>query len=241
MKLVAATVSKPGSKDTSQDAVGCRVQEGSIGCWVVADVQSAGGIAAQQAVKTLLDTFSDNPAVSQNVLASVFEWAQRDLLNLQAKWASSKAIRVSAALFCSGGHSALWAHIGNARVYAFRDGEIIAQTKDHSVSQNLANAGAISPVDIRSHTERRCLLRSLGLPGKFQPTILESRFIIQPGDLFLLCTDGFWEHVSAVEMRIDWCKSAGVKEWLEHMEMRLLKTVPSDHDSYSATAIWMEA
>lgn len=217
MKLMAATVSKPGGKGAWQDATGCRAQEESIGCWVVADGQGGGGVPAQQAVKTLLSTFSDNPAVSPVILAKVFDWAQRDLLNLQTLHLSGKAMRASAALFCTGGRSALWAHVGNVRVYVFRNGEVVAQTKDHNPAQ------------------------ALGAPGKLPLAIWEGRFILQPGDLFLLCTDGFWGHVSTVEMQIDWCKSTTVDEWLEHMEVRLLRKAPADHDSYSAIAIWVEA
>jgi serine/threonine protein phosphatase PrpC len=105
----------------------------------------------------------------------------------------------------------------------------------------LVNAGEISAREIRGHGSRHRLLRSIGAPESMQPTLLENLFMLRPGDLFLLCTNGFWEHVTELEMQADWCKSANLAKWLERMEMRLLKTAPPEHDDYSAIALLAEA
>jgi len=240
MKMLTAMVSKAGGREINTDEVACHNNGDSLGCWLVVDgqsEQSRGQIAAQNAIQTMLHIFTENPAISVKILSSVFEWTHRELLELQA---ADKSLHASAAMFCTGGRSALWGHMGNARVYAFREGAVVAQTKDHSSAQGLVNAGEIHAGEIRGHHERHRLVRALGLPGMPQPTILEERFILKPGDLFLLCTDGFWEHVTEVEMLIDWCKSATVQQWLEHMEERLLRVIPDDHDCYSAIALLAE-
>jgi len=241
--MLTAMVSKSGGREANTDAVACRADGDALGCWVVADGRSeqGGGLtAARQAAKTLLDAFTGNPAIAPAILSGVFEWAQRDLLSQQAAPDSDKSLRASAALFCTGGRSALWGHVGDVRVYAFRGGALIAQTLDHSAPQGMVRAGELAPEEVRGHGERHRLLRSLGAPGMPRPSIMEGRFILQPEDLFLLCTDGFWEHVTEAEMLIDWCKSANVQQWLEHMEARLLKVAPQDHDCYSAIALLAE-
>jgi len=238
MKMASAFLTKPGGKEINQDAIGSLPAEAGLGCWVLAD--GRGEFAAQQAVKEILANFEANPAISQPVLVRVMEWVQKHVVILQSMQPSNVSLSSSVAILCAGGLSALWAHVGNVRIYVFRNGEIIAQTKDHSVAQALVDAGKISPAELRTHEERHILLRSLGNPGGMRPTVLESRFKLLPDDLFLMCTDGFWEYVTELEMQADWCKSEDLQDWLQRMEMRILLAAPSDHDNYSAIALMAE-
>ncbi len=239
MKMSSASLSKPGGMELNQDAIGCLPPDAGLGCWVVADGRCE--LAAQQTVKVILDNFVANPAITQPTLLRVMELAQRKILNLQTEHPLNQSLSCAVAVFCAGGLSAFWAHLGNVRVYAFRDGEILIQTKDHSIAQALVDAGNLTSADIRGHKERAGLLRTLGRPGGMHPTIPDNRLKLQPGDLFLLCTDGFWDHVTELEMQADWCKSQSLADWLERMEMRILSAAPKDHDNYSAIALLAEA
>ena len=100
--------------------------------------------------------------------------------------------------------------------------------------------GKLSKAEFRTHKTRHSLFRSLGSLVWTSPTIPENRFKLLPGDLFLICTDGFWEHVTELEMQADWCKSLNLKDWLQRMELRILLAAPPDHDSYSAIALMAE-
>lgn len=244
MRIVSATLSKPSGGKINGDALGYMSAEGAtgnVGCWVVADGQcgrsGGGNLAAQASVLAILDGFAAHPEVSSDTLLQSLQLAQQEVLDLQEETSSNKSMRVSAAVFCANRQVALWAHIGNVRIYAFRNGELIAQTQDHSIAQAFANSGEIPPEELRSHGDRRRLLRCLGIQGTMHPDILADRFRLLPEDLFLICSDGFWEHVSELEMQADWCKSVSLEKWLEHMQMRLLKTMPTGYDDYSAIAL----
>ncbi len=235
MKIASASLSKPGGRANNNDCIGQLTPEGGISCWVVADGQDE--FAGRLAVDAILEAFSLNPAISRPILANVIDWAHRKMLSPQT---TANPRRASFSLFCSGGRSALWAHVGNARLYAFRDGEVIVQTQDHSVSQTLVNAGQVAADELRSHGDRRRLLRALGQQGSIQPVLPADKFMLQLDDLFLLCTDGFWEYVTELEMQLEWCKSSDPADWLERMEIRLLRAAPVDHDNYSAIALLVE-
>lgn len=239
MKILASTLSKAGGRGINQDLIGCMPEGSGLGCWVVADGCSE--FAAKMAVQVILENFSANPGVTHDTVMRVMEWAQQSFRDLQISRPGTPTLRASVALVCTSGLSALWAHVGNVRVYVFRDGEIIAQTKDHSIAQALVEAGNIKPTELRSHKERTGLLRTLGNLGGSHPCIPESKLKLQVGDLFLLCTDGFWSYVTELEMMADWCKSGGLEDWLERMEIRLLKSAPADHDNYSAVALTVVA
>jgi serine/threonine protein phosphatase PrpC len=242
MKMLAATLSKPGGREINQDAVGCLPPGSGLGCWVVADGRC--DFASQKAVELILNNFAANPAISQQTLLKVMGWAQQAFLELQTSHPINQSLTASVAMLCAGGLSALWAHLGNVRIYVFRETEILSQTKDHSIAQALIDAGKLKPEEVRWHKEgykeHGGLLRSLGSLGGMRPTVPEIRLKLKPGDLFLICTDGFWEYVTELEMQADWCKSASLEDWLERMEVRILSTAPADHDNYSAIALLAE-
>jgi serine/threonine protein phosphatase PrpC len=243
LKLVFASLSKQGRGAVNEDAIGHVMNESGTGCWVVADGKchrGGGELAAKKVVDTILTTFLANPDISTEFLQQSFQLAQREMLELQADSARNKSMCASVAVICANRRNAVWAHIGDVRIYAFRNGELIAQTKDHSFAQSLVKSGDISAEALRQHDDRYRLTRSLGMMGEMQPEILMDRFILYPGDLLLICSDGFWEHVTELEMQLDWCKSSSLVKWLEHMEVRLLKTAPKEHDHYSAIALLAE-
>jgi serine/threonine protein phosphatase PrpC len=244
MKIISATLSKTGGKAMNEDAIGSILTKPGSGCWVVADGQGkrgGGDVAAQKAVQAILDAFAANPMVSEKNLSQALQAAHQMILDMQAEIIRNQSLRVALAVLCVDGRDTLWAHIGDVRVYVFRDGDLLAQTKDHSVPQTLLNAGEISAAEIRWHTDRHRLLRSIGAPGTMQPTLYNQYHELLPGDLFLICSDGFWRYVKELEMLTDWCKSPTLGKWLEYMEMRLLKAAPAQHDNYSAIALLAEA
>jgi hypothetical protein len=132
---------------------------------------------------------------------------------------------------------ATWAHVGDTRLYHFRDGRVAHQTLDHSMPQALVQAGAIRSDEIRRHPERNRLLKSLGGEGEVAPTFLEAPIALAPGDAFLLCTDGFWELVTEDEMQAALAGASGPAAWLERMESQVLKAATGAFDNYSATTV----
>ncbi len=101
-----------------------------------------------------------------------------------------------AAVYLSNGH-AIWAHSGDSRVYQFRDGVLVSRTRDHSVLQILVDRGSVREDEMGTHPDQGKLLQSLGGEEYKEPTFGSAR--TGPGDAFLLCTDGFWEHITPVE------------------------------------------
>ena len=77
-------------------------------------------------------------------------------------------------------------------------------TADHSVTYRKFLGGEISYMDIYHDDDRGRLLRVLGK----EPCRPEAGgAAAEPGDAFLLCSDGFWEYVYTEEMQADLCKA----------------------------------
>jgi len=94
---------------------------------------------------------------------------------------------------------AYWAHVGDSRLYCFKGANLIHQTYDHSLVQSLFDQGKITAAERATHPDRNRVLHVLGMDDDAaRPTLGEIQ--LTPGMGFVLCTDGFWAHVTETEM-----------------------------------------
>jgi len=85
-------------------------------------------------------------------------------------------------------------HVGDSRIYRYRNGNLEAVTRDHSLLNHYIDEGKItSPEEKKNFKEGNVILKALGLKDYVEPEI---RVIDrQPNDLFLMCTDGLTDQV----------------------------------------------
>lgn len=91
------------------------------------------------------------------------------------------------------------AHVGDCRAYLFRDNELIHLTVDHTLVQEMVDAGTLSPAETMGHPRRNVLTRALGIPEYIQPDL--SSMPVARGDRLLLCSDGLHGYVSDDDIR----------------------------------------
>jgi protein phosphatase len=96
---------------------------------------------------------------------------------------------------------ALVAHVGDSRVYRLREECLEQLTFDHSLVWEMQAAGHLpeNEDDIPSFIPRNVITRSMGPNPEVQVDI-EGPFPIQPGDTFLLCSDGLTGRVNDTEI-----------------------------------------
>ena len=109
---------------------------------------------------------------------------------------SGMGTTVVAAIVC--GATAYISHVGDSRLYLWRDHQLTVITRDHSVVQGLIESGQITEEEARSHPRKNYITRAIGViteeSGEYDELELES------GDRLLLCTDGLTNEVSATAM-----------------------------------------
>jgi protein phosphatase len=85
------------------------------------------------------------------------------------------------------------AWLGDSRAYVFRDGQLHPLTRDHSVVQQMVDAGQITPDQAEFHPKRHAITQCLGRP---EATAEYAVYPLTEGDILLLCSDGLLESLS---------------------------------------------
>ena len=242
MRIVTAGLSKAGGRKTNQDCYGAESGDNG-GCWVVADGlggHAGGETASRMAVETVLQRCRQAPTVVAGLIGDCFHDVQTAIVQQAAENYELAGMRTTMVLLIADAQNAAWGHVGDSRLYWFRQGKIIQQTRDHSVPQMLADAGKIRPEDIRGHEDQNRLTRAIGQAGELRPTIPAAPFPVRTGDVVLLCSDGVWTYVWEQEMEADLAAAASPADWLARLEQRILARAEGPYDNYTAVAVWFQ-
>jgi len=142
------------------------------------------------------------------------------------------------------GDSMAVAHIGDSRIYLFREGELSQITADHTFVQRLVDSGRITPEEAAVHPRRSVLMRVLG-DVDAAPEIDTAILGTQPGDRWLICSDGLSSYLAeerikkALAMGLDSEQTAKrlVKETLDHGAPDNVTVVVVDVDESGDSAL----
>lgn len=85
------------------------------------------------------------------------------------------------------------AHVGDSRLYRMKDGQLQQLTLDHSLMQDLINRGFYTPEEAKKNVKSNVITRAVGVEESVAPEVQEIE--TEPGDLFLLCSDGLTDMV----------------------------------------------
>lgn len=239
MQLSQSYYTAIGNRPDNQDSV----QVGSLGHGglyaIVADGlggHGGGQQASQIALKALLScqTLGRLPAAQD--IAAWMEQANRKIL---ATRLSPTQMKTTAVCLFLEKNRAIWAHIGDSRLYHYIDGELADYTLDHSVCQVAVMLGEITRREIPGHPDRNRLLKVLGddtaVPEVHEPVTLP------PGQhAFLLCSDGLWERLVEEEIQLDLHKSHTPGQWLDFLRRRAEKRKSTDVDNNTAIAVFLD-
>ena len=234
MKLDVYKFTDPGGRDHNEDSIAARIFPDGALCAVADGLggHKDGEIASQKVVDTFLSAeIPVDCKDGENWLAAQMEAANNALLSLQKELSSN--MKSTAAVLLIQGRSAVWANVGDSRVYYLHGGAIVSITEDHSVAYRKYKAGEISRRQIAVDDDQPSLLRVLGNADRHAPAFHTSQFPLENGDGFLLCSDGMWEYVSDEEILIDFLKSQDAVQWGELLLLRVMNRLQPGHDNLS--------
>ena len=201
----SAVLSHPGlRREANEDSVCARKD---LGLFIVADGMgghAAGEVAskmASQVIETFINDTRDadinttwpfpydaNLSFDGNRLTAAFRLANRRISTAMENDEALRGMATTAAAVLVNKGKPVVAHVGDSRVYLFRDGTLTQVTQDHSWVTEQVRAGVLSEADARHHPWRHVVTRALS--GGDDPEVDVRELDVQGGDRILLCSDG---------------------------------------------------
>lgn len=96
---------------------------------------------------------------------------------------------------------AVVAHVGDSRIYLLKNDKLVQLTRDHTLVQELMDAGTISAEQAENHPISHMLTRSIGPTPQVDVELQIYPLPLTEGDRFLLCCDGLTNHVEDIEIQ----------------------------------------
>ncbi len=206
-KIEAGTGQHIGDRKEQQDRVALFAAPNAPGHMmaVVADGmggKSGGAIAAEQVIrssKLLFDEFFPGNDIKAMLEAVVNE--AHTIIKLSAVSSEKEPHSTLTALVVSP-TKAVWAHVGDSRLYRFSGPNFAERTKDHSYVERLVDEGMITPEEAKNHKMSNVLVNVLGSKNALPYVSYGEREELAAGDSFLLCTDGLWHYFDDIELSV---------------------------------------
>jgi serine/threonine protein phosphatase PrpC len=191
-----------GKRERQEDAVGFweKRDDGTLFA-VVADGAGGHGGGAEAAAAAVSEAEKCWQAGTGQGGAPEFlaDWMSKahDAVNrsISSKYADARTVAVALLVR---GNRADWVHAGDCRLYHFRQGKLLSRTRDDSVVQVLFEKGEIAEEEMGTHEDQNRLLQAIG--GSEPPKPRSGGADLEPEDVLLLCSDGFWERLKPEEM-----------------------------------------
>lgn len=95
---------------------------------------------------------------------------------------------------------AVWAHVGDSRIYRFEGGKCAVRSSDAAYVEHLISSDRLPPDAARNHRRSKLLLNALGNSRKEPFVTTGSHTGLATGDSFLLCSDGLWHFFTDAEL-----------------------------------------
>jgi PPM family protein phosphatase len=221
MKFELAQYSRQGARATNEDRVAVAERHNAV-ILAVADGlggHSGGALAAEMFTETVTRTFlnvKQREIVSPSAFLALTILQAHKLIIEQGKAHVPKIEPRTTCVLCLVQHGfAYWAHVGDSRLYHFREGKLLQRTQDHSAIEQLRSDGVITEEEMVNHPSKGRLLKCVGGPNK--PVIsLSQETLLRKGDALLLCTDGVWQAFTPKEL-LKYLKYSSLEEGTEEM------------------------
>ncbi len=235
--MVVTWVSRKGGRAVNEDAV-LKARAKGILCVVVADGlggYDGGRIASSLAVNTIVNSFKQNPGFSPEHLGLYIESAKNAISTRAISDPDLLYMASTVAVLLIKGRRALWANVGDTRLYKLINGVVSDVTEDHSVAFLDFVRGDIEYDEIRTSPNQNKLTSAIGINMDGINFSTEHR--INASVSFVMCTDGWWEYVTEADMENTLKDSRNAGEWLEKMLTIREENAPEDSDNFTAAVI----
>lgn len=209
-KVVASIQTDPGCVREANEDSGrhispgddvTRLNKGTL--TIVADGMgghASGEVASQMAVELISEYYYADPQrPAGDALREAIELANSAIFQTSTSDEQYFGMGTTVIALALLGDTAISAHVGDSRLYRFRDNHLEMLTLDHSQVMEMVKHGVISMEEARDHEDKNVILRAVGTQSSVEVEVSEP-FAVENGDLFLLCSDGLSDMLEDTEI-----------------------------------------
>lgn len=164
--------------------------------------RTGGAMAADQVILTAQQLFNAFSPINEDVehLLRTIAQETHTVIKLSGVTAESEPHSTMVILILTPQKTAIWAHIGDSRLYRFEGDKYIERTVDHSFVEQLISEGKITREEGKNHHLSNILVNVLGT-SREEPYVTIGRCEgLNAGSAFLLCSDGLWPYFTHDEL-----------------------------------------
>lgn len=150
---------------------------------------------ACESFQTYFSTFLEGE-VTEEIINKAIRYTEARFDEYVLMHPEAKGMATTLTMTFIGGGGITLAHVGDSRIYLFRNGEIIHQTEDHSLVNTWVKLGKITKEEVSHHPQKNVILRAI--QSTERPTEADVVLLtdIQEGDYLFMCTDGVLERLT---------------------------------------------
>jgi len=178
------------------------LERSDAGLWMVADGMGGhdAGEVASGAIRESLTDLAPPTSLSAFVdrVEDRLDDVNAHLRRLARQQGEGVTIGSTVVVLLATGHYGVVLWAGDSRAYRLRKGAITAITTDHSQVQEWIDEGRLSPEEAESHPGGNVITRAIGASDALYLDVDVEP--VEPGDVFVLCSDGLYRHVKEDEI-----------------------------------------
>ena len=164
-----------------------------------------GEVASYLACKCISDYLGDSPEkdLGEDVLKQAVIYANNVVVSQQQNpRLGSMGCVLTAVLFDMELHLAYMCHVGDTRLYKYKDGVLTKLSRDHSLVGFQEDAGVLSEEEAMSHPRRNIITRFIGNSRLYWNTnyMMDLSFPIEADTQYLICSDGLYDMIASTEI-----------------------------------------
>ncbi len=205
-----------------------------------------GEVASQLLSHTFAQYFTtaiaNHEILSKSLIQEGIKAAEKAIQNHIVEHPGSEGMASTFTMLYLFDNQAVIAWVGDSRIYHIRPTKgILYRSMDHSIVQELLNAGELTEEEARVHPQRNVLLKAVtgDKPVKVDMHTITN---LKTGDYFFLCSDGILEGITDEELSLALSKTHESNEWNEQFTRELHNIcLQKSKDNYSMYLVQLES
>src|SRR5450830_821460 len=242
-------------RDHNEDTIASDIELGLV---VLADGMGgykAGEVASEIATLTIVAELKESMQTLEPGLVDAVSKSNESIFSVSESQPQCAGMGTTLVVGLFTNNKLIAGHIGDSRMYRFRQGELVQITQDHSLLQEQLNSGLITPEQAKFSNNKNLVTRALGIDPEVELELHEHDVL--PDDIYLLCSDGLSDLVPdeeisetlgtlsanlelAANQLIQMANDNGGKDNISVILVKVLKPFPVERTWYNNFFNWLK-